>query len=320
MAIVSIGYDGPITEPGMAGLMPRSGSADYGVDGAGDWKVTAHPTTPGGLNIAPGRGWGPGVIDTTDAIETVVQSALPSSGTRWDLVVRHRDWTPPGGASSAAIIQGTSTKQLPARDNNPGTKDDQPLALVQWTAGQTQPTVIVDLRIWAANGGLVAKDPLVQTFLTRIGSEVAIGSTVWQYRLGDNDVPTWYQSGQIERVSASTTDSTWNYNVTLTRFTDPNGVKTVTCGFLVARNGGGGFMVSQGAWLVILAALIPAGWRPNDDITTVGCYEFMAPSNGMGGVLLKFRTSGNVEAAGLTGSVNMAAPTKLSGTAHWTCA
>jgi hypothetical protein len=318
MAVVSIGYDGTVDEAQWAKLVPSAGSAEYGVKGAGDWKVTAHPSTPQAVNIAIGTGWGQGVMDTTDAVITVTCDAIGSdpSVTRWDLIMMHRDWTPPGGATTGSKITGTSTKQIPPRANTPGVTDDQPLALVQWQGGQTQPIAIVDLRAWAGNGGMVAKDDLARTYLARVGATVAIGSAVWQYRLGDNDVPTWFQSGQIERYSASTTDSTWNYNVTLTRFTDMNGVKTVSCGFLVARNGGGGFIVSQGAWLVILAALIPAGWRPNDDITTVGCYEF----NGTGGVLLKFRTSGNVEAAGLTGSVNMAAPTKLSGTAHWTCA
>ena len=262
MAIVSVGYDGPITEPGMASLMPRSGSADYGVDGAGDWKVTAHPTTPGGLNIAPGRGWGPGVIDTTDAIETVVQTSLPSSGTRWDLVVRHRDWTPPGGVSSATIITGTATKQLPTMDNNPGTKDDQPLALVQWTAGQTQPTVIVDLRIWGANGGLVAKDTLVQTFITRIGSAITIAGVRWQLVLGDNDIPTWVSDTGIETVSMVGLGG-WTVTGDITRQKLPTGKYRYIASGIVVRTAGA---VAIDRSNLNLGVILPTGWTPGDRV------------------------------------------------------
>lgn len=73
----------------------------------------------------------------------------------------------------------------------PGVVHDQPLALVQWTAGQTQPTAIVDLRVWAGGGGLVAKDELVLTYVSRVGTRVKINGQRWSSELGTNDTPVW---------------------------------------------------------------------------------------------------------------------------------
>lgn len=211
MAITSYGYDGPITEPQMARIMPDSGSAQWGVEGAGDWKVTAG-SNPGQLNIAPGTGWGPAVVDLSDSIATVTQASLPSSGSRWDLVALRRDWQPPGGASTFVVLQGTPTKQLPAAAAAPGDSsstqrmvfpgqiEDQPIALVRWDAGYTSPRETVDLRIWAANGGLIVKDELVFTFMTRLGSSVTIGESLWQCRPGLNDMPQWTKLGTFGRI------------------------------------------------------------------------------------------------------------------------
>lgn len=321
------GFDGvPITEP-QFGVSVSDWATQMGVVGAGDWKVSAG-TNPGQLNIAAGTGWGFGVTTVSDAIASVTQAALPAGAgaVRWDLVAMRRDWQPPGGTCTFVIVQGSTDKQLPAsaaapgssgRQTFPGVVYDQPLALVQWTAGYTSPTAIVDLRVWAGNGGLVAKDDLVRTFMNRIGTTINIGSTTWVCRLGDNDTPTWFQLGLIERINASTVDSTWAYNVTLTRYTDAAGTKSVTCGFLVARIGGGGFNVdAQPKWTPLLAGLIPAGWQPNDSITCVGSYEF----NGFGALLLRFKSDGGVDASALSGSVSMAKPTRLQASAHWTCA
>ena len=202
MAITSYGYDGPITEPQMAQIMPRSGASQVGVVGGGDMKVSAGATA-GQVNVAPGTAWGPALVDVSDSIATVTQSSLPSSGSRWDLVVLRRDWTPPGGSSSFQIITGSATKQLPAalssasssstsgRNVFPGTVDDQPLALVRWQAGYTSPQEIVDLRVWAANGGVIAADPLVMSYITQPGSVLRIGKDEWIRDLDANGSPQW---------------------------------------------------------------------------------------------------------------------------------
>lgn len=315
MTVTSIGYDGTVNEAQWAKLVPSAGSSEYGVLGAGDWKVSAHPSIAQAVNIAPGTGWGWGVMDTTDSTITVQCDAI-TSGTRWDLIMMHRDWTPPGGTTTGDKVTGTSTKQIPPRSTNPGVTDDQPIALVQWTAGQTQPTAIVDLRCWGGDGGVFAVDTLVLSYLTRIGAVVQIGTDWWVRSLDTNANTVWIDRRGAEVIYASTSDSTWAYNVTLTRHLADTGTKTVTCGLIVARTGGGGFSVPPGSWTTLFSALIPVGWRPTDVACTCGAFDF----NGSGAVLLRIDSGGNVAAQGVTGSVNMAQPTRVAATAHWTAA
>jgi hypothetical protein len=127
------------------------------------------------------------------------------------------------------------------------------------------------------------------------------------------DGSAWKWGARVERVFCTTTDSTWAYNVLLTRFTEPGGGLAVSCAFIVARTGGGAFSVPTGSWTALFASLIPSGWRPNDAVYTCGGFDF----NGSGAVLLRFETTGNVSAQGVTGSVNMGTPTKLSASANW---
>lgn len=198
MAFTSIGYDGTVNERQWAELVPNAGSCEYGIKGAGDLKVSAVPGQPLMLSVSAGTGWGHGVIDTSTTNTTITCDTI-SSGTRWDLIALRRNWQPlAGGPSSIVKVTGATTKVIPAaRKNEPGVEDDQPLALVQWTAGQTQPTAIIDLRVWAGNGGAVAKDDLALSYLGRLGAMVTIGSVQWQNVLKDNDVPGWVNVGGV---------------------------------------------------------------------------------------------------------------------------
>lgn len=189
MAIVSAGYDGTVDEAQWTGIAIEAGKL-YGILDSEDWKVTAG-SNPGQLNVAAGTGWGKGVLDTSDAIVSLTQASLPSSGSRWDMVVAHRDWTPPNGQTTFKIITGSATKQLTPRDSTRGVVDDQPLALVQWTSGQTAPTAILDLRCWGGNGGMYAKDDLALGYLDRLGSRVKIGTALWSRELDANGSPVW---------------------------------------------------------------------------------------------------------------------------------
>ena len=165
---------------------PAIGASEYGVEQPGDFALTAHPTTPFTVNLAAGKAWGRGVFDTSTAVEPVTCTAPAAGTTRWDLIAIRRDWRPlTGGPSALVAVPGGTSKQLPAgRQNNPGTVDDQPLYLVEWKAGQTQPNTIVDLRCWAGNGGMFAKDDLVRGYLgqgRRRGNDrlAPSGSTPW---------------------------------------------------------------------------------------------------------------------------------------------
>jgi hypothetical protein len=191
-----------VTEVKWAKAHPHIGSSAYGVVGATDLKVTAHPTTPYTVNVAPGSAWGHGVFDESDQTVTVT-CAVPDAGTtRWDLICVRRDWGPAaGGPTTITSVEGGTVKTIPAaRNNTPGTLDDQPLQLVQWTAGQTQPTAMVDLRCWGGDGGLYAADDLARSYLTRLGTEVNIAGTVWAYTVGANDTPTWVKAGEVGKI------------------------------------------------------------------------------------------------------------------------
>ena len=199
MTIASVGYDGPVDEVGFSKMIPSVGASEYGVVGEADWLLTAHPTTAQAVNLSIGRGWGHGVYDESNSVATVQCDPI-TSGTRWDLIVMDRDWQPLNGLSEFGAVTGGTTKELPARLQGPGVHDQQPLWLVQWTAGQTQPTAIVDLRVWAGNGGMVGVDDLVRSYVEKVGTRVVIGGIDWLYRVGANSDAEWVVAGQIGKL------------------------------------------------------------------------------------------------------------------------
>lgn len=146
------------------------------------------------------------------------------------------------------------------------------------------------------------------------------GLIVQRRDLGGRPLQVWdgteWKPLGTERTLATTSDGTWAYNVTLTRSWNADGTRSVSMGMIVARTGGGAFNVNAGAWSPIFAGLIPAGWRPTDNVLTTGGYEF----NGVGSILVKVKMDGGVEMAGVTGAVSMGTPTKVTASAHWTAA
>lgn len=199
MAITSIGYDGSVNEAQWAKLVPLAGSAHYGVAGTSDWKVTAHPTLTRGVTIATGTGWGHGVLDTSDATVSLQGTGI-TSGSRWDVVVARRNWSGAGGVTSFVIIAGSSSKSIPSRNTTPGTLDDQPIALVQFTAGQTAPTEIVDLRCWSRNGGMTARDDLALGYLKEPGASIIINEVIWNCTLDTNGNAVWSNAQMLGRI------------------------------------------------------------------------------------------------------------------------
>lgn len=199
MAITSIGYDGQVGESQWAKMIPFVGSSTYGVVGPDDWKVSSHPTTDKAVNVSPGSGWGHGVFDSSDSTYTVTCPPL-SSGTRWDMIAVKRDWNGTAGATTFTYVVGSGVMQLPAYTSDPGNVDYQPIALVQWTAGQTKPTAIVDLRVWSANGGLLAKDSLAQSYVDELGTVMTVGGDEWRRVTDANGVPTWSRASSFQRI------------------------------------------------------------------------------------------------------------------------
>lgn len=235
MAIVSVGYDGPVDEVGFSRMIPSVGASEYGVVGENDWVLTPHPTTAQAVNLSIGRGWGYGVYDESDTVATVQCDPI-TSGSRWDLIVADRDWQPATGVTKFLPVAGGTTKALPARIKGPGVHDQQPLWLVQWTAGQTQPTGIVDLRAWAGNGGMVARDELVRTYLVRVGTRIVINGIRWIYTLGTNNMPQWVIEGKDGAAALFATG-----NALLGDWGTAGGQFLVQAGTAVSSTDGAGF-------------------------------------------------------------------------------
>jgi hypothetical protein len=145
MAIVSYGYDGAVNEQAWAVLSTFVGR-DYAAAGSGDWQVGAINGVDRGVAVAPGLIYGRGVCDVNDA-PIVLQGAVVTSGSRWDTVVARRNWAGAGGSTTAVLVTGGTSQAIAnGLNSQPGTLDDQPLALVRFAAGQLAPQEVIDLR------------------------------------------------------------------------------------------------------------------------------------------------------------------------------
>lgn len=188
MTITSVGYAGEITDANLRRWATSAVGSMYGVDDFASWRVT-----PGSgdraVQIAPGSAFGLGVRDTSD-VPTTLSLPSVSSGSRWDLIVGHRDWS--ASETTHDFITGSSTKAIPGRDSGlAGTTDDQPLALVRVAAGQAAVQDIIDLRCIPGDGGMVAFDPLARSYLSRVGTQVRIGDFIWTRNVDSLGNPTW---------------------------------------------------------------------------------------------------------------------------------
>lgn len=144
------------------------------------------------------------------------------------------------------------------------------------------------------------------------------------FRTDLNAYQTWngasWLAGASEHIMVTSGDATWAHNVSLTRTWNDDGTRSVSMGMIVARIGGGAFTAPTGLWTGLFPTLIPAGWRPNDNIYTCGGFEFAPTGTVTGAVLIQVRTTGQVDAQGVTGSISMGTPTKITASAHWTAA
>lgn len=196
MAITSVGYDGIVNEIQWSEMIKKVGAADYGVVGIDDFKVTGVAGVDRTVSIAAGKAWGHGVYDTSTSAVTVQLNTV-SSGFRWDLIAIRRNWTGTGGATTVVKVTGTSAQIIPAgRAVGPGVTDEQPLALVQVTAGQSAPTAYIDLRVWAGNGGMTMWHDLALTYIDTVGAQILDSGNGKKYsrRIGLDGLPHWEAS------------------------------------------------------------------------------------------------------------------------------
>jgi hypothetical protein len=148
VAITSVGYDGSVFENQWARLASFFSQDVPVVGDTSHFRVAALGSGTRQVTVQPGDCYGDGVLDTLDSVATVTLAAI-SSGTRWDTIVLRRDWrtTDTAGVSSLVALTGGAAKVLSSQvKSTPGSISDQPLALVQLTAGQTVPTAVLDLR------------------------------------------------------------------------------------------------------------------------------------------------------------------------------
>lgn len=186
----------------------RSRGAAYGVSGPTDLRLTAHATSPYVVNISPGEFWGHGVWDVSDTTVSVTSTAPATNAVRWDTIVARRNWQPTaGGPTSFVSVPGTTAKAISGnREKRPGIIDDQPLYLVQWRGGRSQPEQIIDLRCWAAPGGIEINDELARTYLAFPGTVVNMGKRSWRYVPAGNNTWDWDENiGETAKVGLALT-------------------------------------------------------------------------------------------------------------------
>ena len=187
MALTAAGFDGPLAEGDLAVIVAAGGQPYGAPESPGDLKVTTVTGQVLTVAVAAGNvtGWGVRVKSTTSL--TLALGSI-ASGTRWDLVYLRRDWTT--NTVTIGSRPGTATKAYPAARNvTPGTVDDQPLALVQVTAGQSLPTAVVDLRVFPSK--VFSVDDLLAA-PTDLGTDVVLPTGARFHRSNNTSgVPTW---------------------------------------------------------------------------------------------------------------------------------
>ncbi len=143
MTITAIGFDGTVNEAAFAKLQAYIGHPSS-VGAQGHFAATPVVGVDRTVRLAAGDAWQDGVLATSDA-NIDLQGGVVATGSRWDTVVLRRNWST--NAVTAVMVAGTSTRAVATGLNaTPGTLSDQVLYIVQFTAGSTSPTTIVDLR------------------------------------------------------------------------------------------------------------------------------------------------------------------------------
>lgn len=202
MAITTQGYDGvahEIDEVGWAQISDSYGStySVAGLDGAPDenaGRVTTVSSAERTVAVSPLIAYGHGVRDRSDSTVNVQLPAVTVGLARWFFVAVRRDWQT-NTTTISALPDAQVARVIPTqRLVNPGVQDDQPLALVQITGGQSIPTAVVDLRCWSGNGGVTAATVDALAYLGRLGSRVTVGDLTYTRILGSTGTPEWITS------------------------------------------------------------------------------------------------------------------------------
>lgn len=175
MTITSWGWDGSVDE-GKWALMSGLVGTDRVFRGDADFKPRAGTVSPRTVILSAGLALGSGVSVSSDAEITLTHSDVGVGQSRWDAIVIRRDWSGTGGTASVVVVPGTAgspgAKTLPTLNETPGDVEDQLVAWVQITAGQSQPTAIDDLRLRASPVILAATLSAIRR--PRLGQEAVL--------------------------------------------------------------------------------------------------------------------------------------------------
>ena len=208
----SLGY------AGSAGVGKDWAEAQWGL-GARYWckdqdhvKVTPLVGGTRQVRISAGHFGGWGVKDYNDA---PIDLTLPTvaSGTKDFLICARRTWGTTNLTTFVAIPCGARNGNDPTypvigasdsgpRYGNPGVVDDQPLAFVSLTAGQTNPNPTVrDVRALGINKQtIVIIDELATGYLEELGTELLLNRTRWSRVINSSGLPVWLKSGPDVRL------------------------------------------------------------------------------------------------------------------------
>lgn len=213
MTIVSKGYEGTIAPNVPWAQMNQAYGHEYVAShyDAGRVSIVPGGTRTVRVNAGPvvnglqtGIG-GHGVFDAITASEDIaITASLPSTGqVKWYLIVARRTWQTTQATSFVAIT-GTASEALPSRNTTPGTIDDQPLALVQITGGQTVPTAVRDLRPLSRNGVYVV-DPaardLVMSYFNQVGYRLVVGTQEFTRVASSDGTVSWSPRESLANVT-----------------------------------------------------------------------------------------------------------------------
>jgi hypothetical protein len=204
MADQHIGYPGSVNAAELADWMPNVAAAQYSVDGPNDAKVIVGSGTRA-VTVKAGTIIGDGIMDVFES-DTTLTLASVASGDRWDMIVLRRTWNATPGASTSVytVVTGGPNKTLPSRNTNRGVLADQPIALVRVRSGQNTVQEIVDLRVWAHNGGVYGVDELVKNYLDQPGTHLTVNSTSWVRMISPSTTSNsaaWIQTGSIGAIN-----------------------------------------------------------------------------------------------------------------------
>lgn len=194
IADTSLGYPGTVSPADVVRWLPEVAGASYSVRGPGDLRVTIKAAADRTVVVAPGSAAGGGVFDTWNTLAEIALPSVPTAGaSQWFMIIARRVYGT--NTTTLTYISGTAVRALPSRINNPGTQDDQPIALVRVVGGQASPAEIVDLRVWGSNGGLFARDELVLNYMDDLGTSLFVGGREFRRILDGNLTPQWLSYG-----------------------------------------------------------------------------------------------------------------------------